>query len=134
MPILKNERGVTTQETFEFVLEECCSCGIPFLIPGYHRKRLLNTQEYFYCPNGHPQHYTGKTEAQKLQEQLEIEKKRSQQDLEEMANRLLDAISEKTKLEKDLKRLKKGTCPCCNRSFQNLHNHMKNQHPDYTKA
>ena len=24
-----------------------------------------------------------------------------------------------------------GVCPCCNRSFENLRNHMHTQHPDY---
>lgn len=26
-----------------------------------------------------------------------------------------------------------GVCPCCTRTFQNLANHMKHQHPDFKK-
>lgn len=29
------------------------------------------------------------------------------------------------------KRVSKGVCPCCNRSFENLKNHMESQHPEY---
>jgi hypothetical protein len=30
-------------------------------------------------------------------------------------------------------RVANGVCPCCHRSFVNLHRHMAGQHPDYTK-
>lgn len=28
-------------------------------------------------------------------------------------------------------RVKNGVCPCCTRSFHNLREHMKTQHPDF---
>ncbi len=37
-----------------------------------------------------------------------------------------------TKAKRDLNRLKKGVCPCCNRSFSNLHKHLTKEHPKYT--
>lgn len=27
-----------------------------------------------------------------------------------------------------------GICPCCNRTFENLHRHMKGKHPDYAAS
>lgn len=30
------------------------------------------------------------------------------------------------------KRIAAGVCPCCNRSFANLREHMAGQHPDFT--
>ncbi len=125
-------RGVILDRKIDFVLEECCSCGIPFFMPTYHQKMLISKPgTAFYCPNGHIQHYTGPTEADKLKKEIEEEKIRYKNSLEIYQNKWLDALNDKKKVEKDLIRLKKGVCPCCNRTFLNLHNHMKKQHPDY---
>ena len=51
--------------------EVCCVCGVVFTIPCILRKRLLENHEYFYCPNGHSQRFTGKTKEQERIEQLE---------------------------------------------------------------
>ena len=125
------QRGKTTTETIDFTLETCCVCGIPFFMPTYHYKRLVaNKGESFYCPNGHSMSFTGPTEAQKLKEKLEALQKQKDQEHDDLQNKWLDALNEKYKVEKQLKRLHKGVCPCCNRSFVNLQRHMKNQHPD----
>lgn len=80
-------------------METCCKCGIPFYMPTYHQKRLLaNKGEIFYCPSGHPQHYTGKTEAQKLTEQLEKERNENATREEELLNKFLDEKSKALKL------------------------------------
>lgn len=124
-------RGNTTIETIDFTLETCCNCGVPFFMPtDFYKQKLNNPNESFYCPNGHGQHYTGKTEAQKLREKLERLEKEKQEQEELLQNRWLDELNEKKKLEKQLKRLHKGVCPCCNRSFINLQQHMKKQHPE----
>lgn len=124
-------RGNTTTEAIDFVLETCCSCGIPFFMPNYFKKqKLANKGEMFYCPNGHGQYYSGKSEADKLKEQLEKLQQEKQKQEEELQNRWLDALNEKNKLEKKMKRLTNGVCPCCNRSFHNLQQHMKKQHPE----
>lgn len=69
MPVL-----VSTRVELEPV--ECCNCGVVFGISAYHNKQFLESHKWFYCPNGHPQHYTGKTEAEKLSEQLAEEKRK----------------------------------------------------------
>lgn len=123
-------RGNTVTESVDFMLETCCSCGIPFFMPTYFYRHKLATKERFHCPNGHGMSYTGKTEAEKLKEQLEKLQQNQEKREEELQNRWLDALSEKQKLEKQLKRLHRGVCPCCNRSFANLQQHMKKQHPE----
>lgn len=124
-------RGANTSNQIDFVLETCCSCGIPFFMPTYYRKQKLeNPGSLFYCPNGHGQQYTGTSEAEKLRvklSQLEAEKKKTE---EELQNRWLDALNEKNKLAKQLKRVHNGVCPCCNRSFQNLRRHIETKHPE----
>ena len=53
---------------------ECPSCHIVYWITKAHYDRLTESKETFYCPNGHPSNFIGKTDAQKLKE----EKKKSQ--------------------------------------------------------
>ena len=50
----------------DIVKETCCNCHISFWITVAHQKQLLNCKNTFYCPNGHPQSYTGETDAVKL--------------------------------------------------------------------
>jgi hypothetical protein len=127
-------RGQTQTDKIEFVLEECCSCGTPFMLPKRLQKMLINNQNTFYCPNGHPQSYCGKTEAERLKEQVaQLEKEKIKQH-EILQNRWLDALGENQKLEKQLKRVHKGVCPCCNRSFTDLFRHMKTKHPEVVKS
>jgi len=42
----------------------CCECGISFWVPTEFNQQLLKRQNTFYCPSGHPQSYTGKTDVQ----------------------------------------------------------------------
>lgn len=53
----------------------CCNCAVVFGFPKDHEARLRQTRQTFYCPNGHGQSFTGKTEAEKLREQLEAVKR-----------------------------------------------------------
>lgn len=127
-------RGSIIPDTINFVLEECCNCGIPFLMPAYLRDMLLTKRgEAFYCPKGHSQYYSGKSAEAKLKEQVEDLKKQHAKEYNDMQNKMLDAISEKLKVEKQLMRVHKGVCPCCNRTFTNLSRHMKTKHPEAVK-
>lgn len=92
---------------------------------------LLNdTNKYFYCPNGHPQHYTGKSEEQKRIEELEAKLKYEKQAYTQMTDTMLDERNRANKLKRQLNRVHKGVCPCCNRSFVNLKRHMETKHPE----
>lgn len=53
------------------VQETCCNCGVLFWIGQGHHNDLVQCKNSFYCPNGHPQHYAGKTEAEKQKERAE---------------------------------------------------------------
>lgn len=129
--LINNVRGNKVTETIEFILEDCCSCGISFFIPQHLKKRLLSTHERFYCPNGHGMSYTAKTDEQLKIEQLERDLERKKSDILDVETQLLDTISEKNKLSRQLKRVHKGVCPCCNRTFKQLSLHMQNKHPTY---
>lgn len=57
----------------KFYAQTCVhvGCGVVFALTVEHNKRLRETHNAFYCPNGHKQWYNAKSEAEKLREQLE---------------------------------------------------------------
>lgn len=94
-------------------------------------KALADHSRLFYCPNGHELRYLGKTESQKLREQLERERERSGRisaDRDQIEASLRATKGVVTKLQK---RASAGVCPCCNRTFSQLARHMKSKHPDF---
>jgi hypothetical protein len=137
MPMTEYERGqalgpATTHET-------CCRCGVEFGMPKALRDVRLADHGNFYCPLGHPQHYTaGKTEVELEREKRErAEADRDFWMREEAAERERAEAEKrrhaatKGQLTKAKKRIGNGVCPCCNRHFSNVERHMATQHPDF---
>jgi hypothetical protein len=126
------EQIVTTR-----ISEECCiTCGCVFYIPSVLQARRKETHEIIFCPTGHEQHYTGKTEAQKLKEALEAK----QRELDAQAKALINvrgdlykANDDKSKMARKLDRLKNGVCSECHRTFENLQRHMNTKHSHKAK-
>jgi len=122
---------VTYTEQIVFERRCCANCGIVYAISEHYTNRLRESHATFYCPNGHAQHFPQDNEAEGLRKEL----KRKEQELSDIVGQKitieneLNAVIKKSK--RDLKRLTNGVCPCCNRTFSNLHNHMKKQHPDH---
>lgn len=119
-------------DNIRFEVVHCCRCGIAFAMTADFQGRRRNDHATFYCPAGHEQHYTGPTEAQKLKAELDRK-----------AEMLLAAEFRAETAEKDRQQIGKahqrmrervmnGVCPCCNRTFQNLMEHMKSEHPDFS--
>lgn len=48
----------------------CCTCGIPFAVSDDFDERLRKCHNEFFCPAGHAQSYTGKSEEEKLRDIL----------------------------------------------------------------
>lgn len=137
---------VTIQRKVNLISEVCGMCGILFAIDGQFQRDRLADKARFYCPNGHGISYAGKSETQKLKEQLEEERRqrqRAEQNVAHQADRRREA-EEEAKRERNrangykghatriTKRAKAGVCPCCNRSFENLRRHMDTKHPQFT--
>lgn len=97
--------------------EECCSCGVMFAMPGSMQRRCRNDGSYFYCPNGHPQHYS-KSEIDRLQEKLAAQTRMATQ----MAERARVAEIEQTRLEAQQARLKRRV------KIVGLKDHMRDAH------
>lgn len=111
----------------------CCNkdCGISFAVPKWWEQGKRENHSWFYCPNGHHQHFPGETEAETLRRERDIAKQQVARAEQEAS----DAYAAAAKAERETKRLKKrmsaGTCPCCQRTFSNMSVHMRKQHPDF---
>lgn len=111
----------------------CChdDCGISFAVPSWWVKGKRDTHAWFYCPNGHQQHFS----AESTEEKLRRERDRLKQDIARAEDEAAQARKQAELLTKQKRRLEKraaaGTCPCCQRTFSNMSRHMKTKHPDF---
>lgn len=133
--------GVEVNMATKFVTITCCHdrCGITFAVERSWYNYRHDDHRWFYCPNGHRQHYPQKSD----QEKAEEEAARARADRDRYA-RMLNNESERRRatersrsairgqLTKTKNRIARGLCPCCNREFMNLARHMERQHPDYS--
>jgi hypothetical protein len=129
----------------QLVTQECGACGITFGLPKGFRQECLDhpgpAGKSWWCPNGHPRHYLGKSEAQLERERADrlarkldaanalATHERDQRYAAERSNRALRAVNTRTR-----KRIAAGECPCCRQPFADLAEHMAGQHPEYATA
>lgn len=119
----------------------CGNCGGVYAIgERYHQKAREEGTAWNcpYCRIGWG--FTNRGENAELkrklaQAQTTIEHKeadmqhvRQQRDHAEYSARTLRGVVTKTK-----KRIGRGICPCCNRTFSQLADHMQSQHPEYVE-
>lgn len=119
------------------IVETCVNCGTPFGLDRDLYNKLRESHGTFYCPKGHSQYYSAKSETEKLKDEISQQNQRLErlnnyiteknQTIHSLtySNRSLKAA--KTKI---LNRVKNGVCPCCNRTFKNLQAHFKTVHPE----
>lgn len=118
----------------------CCVCGVDVLMTAAQEAQLLQSGATFHCIWGHQQHFIrGPSEADKLRQERDRLKQQQARLIEEAAaaQRRADAATRsarafKGQVTRIKTRVAAGTCPCCNRTFQDLARHMKGQHPDFT--
>lgn len=142
-------RGHTLIVEKKLITETCCNCGMLFAMTSEFKNDRLKRRpnDYtFYCPRGHPQHYTGPSVARRLQQQLDEERSLRQRAEQSVAMWADDAREARASAEKErqrangykshatriTKRAKAGVCPCCNRTFKQIADHMARQHPEFT--
>lgn len=120
-----------------FVIEECCNCGMAFAMTSDFQKRRREDKKTFYCPAGHQQHYVGESaadRAQRLAGQLDMERTRRRQTERQLDYASRSQKSTSTRLKKVKQRVGHGVCPCCNRTFKQLAQHMAAKHPQFAKG
>lgn len=118
-----------------YVVIDCYSCHCLFAIPQDVNEELHNTGGSFYCPNGHRQHYVQSTERKLKEERDRTARLTARLDQERARSEQLERSRSAVRgqLTKVKKRVANGVCPCCNRTFADLAQHMQAKHPDYVK-
>lgn len=143
MSTILNAEGVKYDAMVHMEVIVCFSCGVPFGVPHNLRRNFLEQGTGFYCPNGHHQCYSVskveklKKELEQKQEEIERKNNRIRYWQEEADREKRLAIGQKiqaAKAKNKLRRVYAGVCPCCNRTFQNLAEHMKKKHPGEAEA
>ena len=123
--------------TEQLTTVSCYRCGIVFAMPQSYYQDRLKDHDNWHCPNGHVQHFTGKTALQKKADRLEYENARllRQKELAEKEARYQKGRATRTvnKAKKEAEKVANGTCPCCKRNFKNLRRHMQTKHPKHVK-
>jgi hypothetical protein len=123
------------------VVWECRTCGCVSTVPEAMNDQLRAEGGYRSCPSGHQWGWTKETcEREQLRRErdrlkqdaarLEEEKRVAWLTANEQSERAKKAEAANRKLKK---RASAGTCPCCSRSFSNMAEHMKRQHPEYVE-
>ena len=110
-------------------------CGHRVYLADSFIERRERDHKTFYCSVcGARRHWAQKSDMELLRSRLVrtqdmLDTARADRDLKEHQRR-----GEKAAKTRIKNRIANGVCPCCRRSFQNLHRHMLNKHPDYASA
>jgi len=116
------------------VYSECITCGVQYSVPETRWNHQKKTGGFHYCSNGHKQGWNlGNTEDDVIRRERDRLQQQTAQLQDEIKAAKRRTAAAKGQLTKHQKRSAAGTCPCCNRSFQNMSRHMKNQHPDFVE-
>jgi ssDNA-binding Zn-finger/Zn-ribbon topoisomerase 1 len=115
-------------ERLEFEVVMCSACGTPMALEVDYLARRRDDHGTFYCVNGHTQYFPGKTEAEKLREQLAERGREMDGVLERLSRAERERVAAEAEFAKTKKRIHNGVCPECKRSFANVANHMKSKH------
>lgn len=123
--------NVEQRLTQGMVQEHCFCCGVEFWFPRVlHDTARGNSSHSFYCPNGHRQVYK-ESEADRLRRERDRLSQRLAQKDDELAAKEREIAAHKGQVTKLKRRAAAGTCPCCQRTFQNMAIHMRKQHPEF---
>jgi len=120
---------VTQPTTIE--AHACADCGVVFGLDQAFAERRREDGRGFYCPNGHVLSWKKSIDDEALRRRLASAEAtnthlRDQRDAAERSARAY-----KGRVTRLKNRVARGVCPCCNRTFANLADHMAGQHPDY---
>jgi hypothetical protein len=129
-------RMATIQSNSTLRVEECGVCGILFAAPASLLQMRSQDGLTFFCPNGHGIGYVS-TNAD-LKRKLNLAKDqnaaltaRIDQDTAQMRSLKGSATRARNRLAAVQERAAAGVCPCCNRTFKQLAQHMASKHPGY---
>lgn len=80
------------------VKESCIICGIKYAIPEYYLDQRKKDHKNFHCPNGHSQHYPGRSDLDRIKD-LEADVERLKNVLRLIAASEVSTVFNKNQLE-----------------------------------
>lgn len=108
----------------------CGECGIRMAVATSAWDDRKRSGKGFYCFNGHSRVFRETTEM-KLKKDLDREKQ-VREAAEARAQKTEQNLAQVARAHRKMReRVMNGVCPCCNRSFTNLREHMKSEHSDF---
>lgn len=130
-------------------MEQCYTCKVQHSIPETLYQSALQSANVgskaisIHCPYGHTWVYKSQNRIHE-DEQIRLERDRLKQKLAEKDDTIRDKNDQLAGKDRQLaatrgtvtrikNRISKGVCPCCNRTFQDLMQHMLVKHPNYKK-
>lgn len=131
-----------TQTTVTLVPITCSyeGCGVTFALDESYRHARQQDHKTWYCPNGHSRYYPAKSDVEKLSDELaasrriaENERTRRQREQERREHAERQRAAARGQVTKIKRRIGRGVCPCCNRTFADLGRHMAGQHPEFVE-
>lgn len=118
----------------ELIEHTCGVCGQVYGIERGTYFHLKTSGQTFYCTNGHPRVFT-KTPVEDENDRIRLERDRLRQSVAELEDARALAERRASAARGQVTRLKNraanGVCPCCSRSFANLHRHMQTKHAGF---
>lgn len=125
--------GYQIETSTQLYVQSCINCGVTFGMPDDMDTERRKDGRTFYCPNGHHMSYT-ETDALRLKKERErTARLTAQLDQQRAARESAErrASAARGQVTKIKRRVGKGVCPCCNRSFSALADHMRTEHPEF---
>ncbi len=106
-----------------------CWCGITLAIPDDLYSQAHRRKTNVYCPLGHSFIYDNTVAEQNERLKRQVDATRDLLRAEERSH--IATRGHLTRRRKQLDRVTRGVCPCCNRHFANVEKHMATQHPTF---
>lgn len=110
---------------------DCADCGVVFGINADFEQRRRDDGRSFYCPNGHSLSWNSEHERIKRRLAYTQGALTHERDQRQAAER--SARAYKGQATRIRRRVGRGVCPCCNRTFADLAKHMAGQHPEFVE-
>ena len=119
------------------IVQTCPTCGIVYGLDRDFEQRNDREGRSWYCPSGHSVVFK-KSSLDAAREEAEAERRRRKwaearataaQDQAQAAER--SARATRGHLTRLRRRIANGVCPWCKRSFKNVADHVKGQHPEH---
>lgn len=112
----------------------CPECGVPYGLAEEFRAAREKDHRNWFCPNGHSLWFSDqdeRAEAVRLKDQLDRQRVRETALRDQLDSTERSRRAYKGKVTQIKRRVGRGVCPCCNRTFADLGRHMEGQHPEY---